>query len=338
MRVLVTGGSGYIGSHTCAQLLQSGHDVIILDNLCNSKRSVIATIETLGGGHPTFIHGDIRDSALLAEIFHEHRIDAVIHFAGLKAVGESVNKPLDYYENNVTGTLSLLSAMRSANVTNFIFSSSATVYGDQALIPYVESFPTGIPASPYGYSKLMVEQILTDLQRAQPDWSIALLRYFNPVGAHPSGDMGEDPQGIPNNLMPYIAQVAVGRRDSLAIFGNDYPTEDGTGVRDYIHVLDLADGHIAAMETLCGKPGVHIYNLGAGVGHSVLDVVNAFSQACGKPVNYHFAPRREGDLPAYWADASKADKELNWRVSRSLQEMADDTWRWQSRHPEGYPD
>ncbi len=338
MRVLVTGGSGYIGSHTCAQLLQSGHDVIILDNLCNSKRSVIATIETLGGKHPTFIHGDIRDGALLAEIFHEHRIDAVIHFAGLKAVGESVSKPLDYYENNVTGTLSLLSAMRSANVTNFIFSSSATVYGDQPLIPYVESFPTGTPASPYGQSKLMVEQILTDLQRAQPDWSIALLRYFNPVGAHPSGDMGEDPQGIPNNLMPYIAQVAVGRRDSLAIFGNDYPTEDGTGVRDYIHVLDLADGHIAAMETLCGKPGVHIYNLGAGVGHSVLDVVNAFSQACGKPVNYHFAPRREGDLPAYWADATKADKELNWRVSRNLQEMADDTWRWQSRHPDGYPD
>ncbi len=338
MRVLVTGGSGYIGSHTCVQLLKNGHDVVILDNLCNSKRSVLPEIERLGSKHPLFIDGDIRDEALLAEIFHDHKIDAVIHFAGLKAVGESVNKPLEYYDNNVTGTLKLISAMRAANVTNFIFSSSATVYGDQPKIPYVESFPTGKPASPYGQSKLMVEQILTDLQKAQPDWSVALLRYFNPVGAHPSGDMGEDPQGIPNNLMPYIAQVAVGRRDSLAIFGNDYPTEDGTGVRDYIHVMDLADGHVAAMQALEGKPGVHIYNLGAGVGSSVLDVVNAFSKACGKPVNYHFAPRRDGDLPAYWADATKADKELNWRVSRSLQEMADDTWRWQSRHPQGYED
>ncbi|CDL63235.1 UDP-N-acetylglucosamine 4-epimerase / UDP-glucose 4-epimerase [Klebsiella pneumoniae IS39] len=228
--------------------------------------------------------------------------------------------------------------MRAAGVKNFIFSSSATVYGDQPKIPYVESFPTGTPQSPYGKSKLMVEQILTDLQKAQPEWSIALLRYFNPVGAHPSGDMGEDPQGIPNNLMPYIAQVAVGRRESLAVFGNDYPTEDGTGVRDYIHVMDLADGHVAAMEKLADKAGVHIYNLGAGVGSSVLDVVNAFSKACGKPINYHFAPRRDGDLPAYWADAAKADRELNWRVTRNLDEMAQDTWHWQSRHPQGYPD
>ncbi len=294
MRVLVTGGSGYIGSHTCVQLLQNGHDVIILDNLCNSKRSVLPVIERLGGKHPTFVEGDIRNEALMTEILHDHAIDTVIHFAGLKAVGESVQKPLEYYDNNVNGTLRLISAMRAANVKNFIFSSSATVYGDQPKIPYVESFPTGTPQSPYGKSKLMVEQILTDLQKAQPDWSIALLRYFNPVGAHPSGDMGEDPQGIPNNLMPYIAQVAVGRRDSLAIFGNDYPTEDGTGVRDYIHVMDLADGHVVAMEKLANKPGVHIYNLGAGVGSSVLDVVNAFSKACGKPVNYHFAPRREG--------------------------------------------
>ena len=325
MRVLVTGGSGYIGSHTCVQLLQNGHDVIILDNLCNSKRSVLPVIERLGGKHPTFVEGDIRNEALMTEILHDHAIDTVIHFAGLKAVGESVQKPLEYYDNNVNGTLRLISAMRAANVKNFIFSSSATVYGDQPKIPYVESFPTGTPQSPYGKSKLMVEQILTDLQKAQPDWSIALLRYFNPVGAHPSGDMGEDPQGIPNNLMPYIAQVAVGRRDSLAIFGNDYPTEDGTGVRDYIHVMDLADGHVVAMEKLANKPGVHIYNLGAGVGSSVLDVVNAFSKACGKPVNYHFAPRREGDLPAYWADASKADRELNWRVTRTLDEMAQDT-------------
>lgn len=320
------------------QLLQNGHDVIILDNLCNSKRSVLPVIERLGGKHPTFVEGDIRNEALMTEILHDHAIDTVIHFAGLKAVGESVQKPLEYYDNNVNGTLRLISAMRAANVKNFIFSSSATVYGDQPKIPYVESFPTGTPQSPYGKSKLMVEQILTDLQKAQPDWSIALLRYFNPVGAHPSGDMGEDPQGIPNNLMPYIAQVAVGRRDSLAIFGNDYPTEDGTGVRDYIHVMDLADGHVVAMEKLANKPGVHIYNLGAGVGNSVLDVVNAFSKACGKPVNYHFAPRREGDLPAYWADASKADRELNWRVTRTLDEMAQDTWHWQSRHPQGYPD
>lgn len=338
MRVLVTGGSGYIGSHTCVQLLQNGHDVVILDNLCNSKRSVLPVIERLGGKHPTFVEGDIRNEALITEILHDHAIDTVIHFAGLKAVGESVVKPLEYYDNNVNGTLRLVSAMRAANVKNLIFSSSATVYGDQPKIPYVESFPTGTPQSPYGKSKLMVEQLLTDLQKAQPEWSIALLRYFNPVGAHPSGDMGEDPQGIPNNLMPYIAQVAVGRRESLAVFGNDYPTEDGTGVRDYIHVMDLADGHVVAMEKLADKSGVHIYNLGAGVGSSVLDVVNAFSKACGKPINYHFAPRRDGDLPAYWADASKADRELNWRVTRTLDEMAQDTWHWQSRHPQGYPD
>ncbi len=338
MKVLVTGGSGYIGSHTCVQLLEKGHDVIILDNLCNSKHSVVPVIERLGGKAPLFIEGDVRDDALLARIFSEHSIEAVIHFAALKAVGESVHKPLEYYDTNVTGTLRLANAMRNAGVTNFIFSSSATVYGDQPKIPYVESFPTGRPASPYGRSKLMVEQILTDLQTAYPEFSVALLRYFNPVGAHPSGDMGEDPQGIPNNLMPYIAQVAVGRRESLSVFGNDYPTADGTAVRDYIHVMDLADGHVAAMQHLAGKPGVHIYNLGAGVGSSVLDVVNAFSRACGKPVNYHFAPRREGDLPAYWADASKADKDLDWRVTRTLDDTAQDTWRWQSRHPQGYPD
>lgn len=256
MKVLVTGGSGYIGSHTCVQLLQQGHEVVILDNLCNSKRSVLPVIERLGGKEATFIEGDIRNEALMTEILHDHAIEAVIHFAGLKAVGESVAKPLEYYDNNVTGTLKLVSAMRAAGVKNFIFSSSATVYGDQPKIPYVESFPTGTPQSPYGKSKLMVEQILTDLQKAQPEWSIALLRYFNPVGAHPSGDMGEDPQGIPNNLMPYIAQVAVGRRDSLAVFGNDYPTEDGTGVRDYIHVMDLADAYVAvSWKNWLTKPG-----------------------------------------------------------------------------------
>ena len=335
MRVLVTGGSGYIGSHTCVQLLQNGHDVIILDNLCNSKRSVLPVIERLGGKHPTFVEGDIRNEALMTEILHDHAIDTVIHFAGLKAVGESVQKPLEYYDNNVNGTLRLISAMRAANVKNFIFSSSATVYGDQPKIPYVESFPTGTPQSPYGKSKLMVEQILTDLQKAQPDWSIALLRYFNPVGAHPSGDMGEDPQGIPNNLMPYIAQVAVGRRDSLAIFGNDYPTEDGTGVRDYIHVMDLADGHVVAMEKLANKPGVHIYNLGAGVGSSVLDVVHAYEKACGKKIPVCITGRRAGDVATSYADATKAKELLGWEATSDLQKMCEDSWRFTEQNPAG---
>ncbi|MFW5386384.1 UDP-glucose 4-epimerase GalE [Yersinia sp. 2542 StPb PI] len=338
MYVLVTGGSGYIGSHTCVQLIEAGYQPVILDNLCNSKSSVLARIHALSGYTPKLYQGDIRDRALLDRIFAEQSIHAVIHFAGLKAVGESVNKPLEYYNNNVFGTLVLLEAMRAAQVKNFIFSSSATVYGDQPQIPYVESFPTGLPSSPYGRSKLMVEQILQDVQLADPQWNMTILRYFNPVGAHPSGSMGEDPQGIPNNLMPFIAQVAVGRRESLAIFGNDYPTPDGTGVRDYIHVVDLADGHVAAMKKLHNQPGVHIFNLGAGVGSSVLQVVEAFSKACGKPLAYHFAPRRAGDLPAYWADPSKAAAQLGWRVRRSLDEMAADTWHWQSNNPQGYPD
>ncbi|CNI36904.1 UDP-glucose 4-epimerase GalE [Yersinia pekkanenii] len=338
MSVLVTGGSGYIGSHTCVQLIEAGYKPVILDNLCNSKSSVLARIHHLTSYTPKFYQGDIRDRALLDKIFADHSIHAVIHFAGLKAVGESVSKPLEYYNNNVFGTLVLLEAMRAAQVKNFIFSSSATVYGDQPQIPYVENLPTGSPSSPYGRSKLMVEQILQDVQQASPQWNMTILRYFNPVGAHPSGSMGEDPQGIPNNLMPFIAQVAVGRRESLAIFGKDYPTPDGTGVRDYIHVVDLADGHVAAMKKLHNQPGVHIFNLGAGVGSSVLQVVEAFSKACGKPLAYHFAPRREGDLPAYWADATKAAEQLGWRVSRSLDDMATDTWRWQSNNPQGYPD
>ncbi|WP_145494034.1 UDP-glucose 4-epimerase GalE [Yersinia massiliensis] len=338
MYVLVTGGSGYIGSHTCVQLIEAGYKPVILDNLCNSKASVLARINSLTGYMPELYQGDIRDRALLDKIFAEHSIHAVIHFAGLKAVGESVARPLEYYNNNVYGTLVLLEAMRAAQVKNFIFSSSATVYGDQPQIPYVESFPTGSPSSPYGRSKLMVEQILQDVQLADPEWNMTILRYFNPVGAHPSGLMGEDPQGIPNNLMPFIAQVAVGRRESLAIFGNDYPTPDGTGVRDYIHVVDLADGHVAAMKQLHNQPGVHIFNLGAGIGSSVLQVVEAFTKACGKPLAYHFAPRRDGDLPAYWADSSKAAEQLGWRTHRTLDEMAADTWRWQSNNPQGYPD
>lgn len=338
MAILVTGGSGYIGSHTCLQLYAAGYEPVVVDNLHNSKAGVLDAVAGIAGTRPAFYPGDIRDMALLGAIFKRHKIEAVIHFAGLKAVGESAAKPIEYYQNNVYGTLALVEAMREAGVKNLIFSSSATVYGDQPIVPYVESLPTGRPASPYGRSKLMVEQILQDLQQAEPEWSIALLRYFNPVGAHPSGDMGEDPQGIPNNLMPFIAQVAVGRRPSLAIYGNDYPTHDGTGVRDYIHVMDLAQGHVAALRALQNQAGCHIYNLGAGIGHSVLDVVNAFGKACGHAIPYHFAARRAGDLAAYWAAPEKAARDLDWRATRSLDEMAADTWRWQAKHPNGYSD
>lgn len=338
MLVLVTGGTGYIGSHTCVQLIKAGYTPVILDNLCNSKIAVLDRIESLAGSKPDFYQGDVRDRDLLARIFAENQIKSVIHFAGLKAVGESVQKPLEYYDANVSGTLILLEEMRKANVKNLIFSSSATVYGDQPQLPYVETMPTGSPTNPYGRSKLMVEQCLTDLQRAEPEWGITLLRYFNPVGAHPSGLMGEDPQGIPNNLMPYIAQVAVGRREALTVFGNDYPTPDGTGVRDYIHVVDLADGHVAALKYRTGIAGVHIYNLGSGQGSSVLEVVDAFSRACGKPIKYQFADRRAGDVAANWADAAKAKAELHWTTRRSLDDMAEDAWNWQSNNPNGYPD
>ena len=285
MKVLVTGGMGYIGSHTCIQMIEAGMTPVILDNLYNSKSSVLDRIEKVSGTRPVFVEGDIRNKALLVETMKAHDLEACIHFAGLKAVGESVEKPLEYYDNNVHGTLVLVEAMREANVKTLVFSSSATVYGDPASVPITEDFPTSA-TNPYGRSKLMVEECLTDFQKANPDWSITLLRYFNPVGSHPTGDLGEDPQGIPNNLMPFIAQVAVGRREKLAVFGNDYPTVDGTGVRDYIHVMDLADGHVAALKAVGEKAGLHIYNLGTGKGSSVLEMVEAFAQASGKPVPY----------------------------------------------------
>jgi UDP-glucose 4-epimerase len=337
LRVLVTGGTGYIGSHTCLQLIAAGMTPVLLDNFCNSKSSVMDRIEQLSGQRPILYRGDIRDAALLDRIFAEQPIDAVIHFAGLKAVGESMQKPLEYYENNVSGTLVLLQSMRRANVKTFLFSSSATVYGDPQQVPITEASPTLQATNPYGQSKLTVELMVKDFARSAPDWSLTLLRYFNPVGAHPSGLMGEDPQGIPNNLMPYIAQVAVGRREHLSVFGGDYPTPDGTGVRDYIHVLDLADGHVAALRAKCQQPGVHIYNLGTGQGYSVLEMVAAFSRACGRDLPYVITERRAGDIAQCWADPSKARQELGWQASRSLDDMTADTRRWQSQNPNGYP-
>ncbi|EKO3565309.1 UDP-glucose 4-epimerase GalE [Vibrio metschnikovii] len=337
MKVLVTGGMGYIGSHTCIQMIQAGMTPVIVDNLYNSKASVLDRIEKISGCRPVFIHGDIRDKARLMSIMAEYKIESVIHFAGLKAVGESVQKPLEYYDNNVNGTLVLVSAMREVGVKSLIFSSSATVYGDPASVPITEQFPTSA-TNPYGRSKLMVEECLHDFQRANPDWSITLLRYFNPVGSHPSGELGEDPQGIPNNLMPFISQVAVGRRECLSIFGSDYPTKDGTGVRDYIHVMDLADGHIAALQKVGIQSGLHIYNLGTGQGYSVLEMVKAFETANQCQIPYQLVARRPGDIAECWADPTKAQKELNWQATRTLQEMAQDTWRWQSQNPQGYPD
>ncbi|WP_298235095.1 UDP-glucose 4-epimerase GalE [uncultured Azohydromonas sp.] len=336
MNVLVTGGAGYIGSLTSVQLLAAGMRSVLLDNLCNSKVAVLDRIEQVAGTRPRFVQGDIRDRTLLERVLREEGIEAVIHFAGLKAVGESVEIPLAYYDNNVHGTLMLLEAMRAANVRTLVFSSSATVYGDAQVMPLREDAPTSA-TNPYGRTKLMVEQILGDLAVSDPAWSLTALRYFNPVGAHPSGLLGEDPQGIPNNLMPYIAQVAVGRRDKLRVFGNDYPTPDGTGVRDYIHVLDLADGHLAALRHAHGRPGMHVFNLGTGHGNSVLEMLQAFGRACGRELPYEFAPRRPGDVASCWADPAHAERTLGWRATRSLDEMCADTWRWQSMNPNGYP-
>jgi len=326
--ILVTGGTGYIGSHTCVAFAQAGRDVVILDNLSNSRASVIDRLEAICGKRPQFIRGDVRDAALLDRVFAGHPIRAVIHFAGLKAVGESVEKPLEYYDNNVRGTLELLAAMRRAGIRTLVFSSSATVYGDPASVPIREDFPLSV-TNPYGRSKLIIEDILADLDHAEPGWRIARLRYFNPVGAHESGLIGEDPQGIPNNLMPYIAQVAIGRREFLSVFGNDYSTADGTGVRDYIHVVDLAAGHVAALNYLDGKGGLLTVNLGTGQGYSVLEMAKAFEQASGRPVPYRFAPRRPGDIAQCWADPALAHKLLGWKATRGLEAMCADAWRWQ---------
>ncbi|ARC94657.1 UDP-glucose 4-epimerase GalE [Vibrio coralliilyticus] len=337
MNVLVTGGMGYIGSHTCIQMIEAGMTPVIFDNLYNSKKSVLKRVEQVTGVAPSFIEGDIRDKQVLVAVMKAHQINAVIHFAGLKAVGESVEKPLEYYDNNVNGTLVLVDAMREVGVKSIVFSSSATVYGDPASVPITEDFPTSA-TNPYGRSKLMVEECLTDFQKANPDWSVTLLRYFNPVGSHPSGHLGEDPQGIPNNLMPFVSQVAVGRRECLSVFGDDYPTKDGTGVRDYIHVMDLADGHVAALKKVGQKEGLHVYNLGTGNGYSVLDMVKAFELASGKQVPYQIVERRPGDIAECWADPSKAMRDLEWKADRTLEEMTTDTWRWQSNNPQGYPD
>ena len=337
-RILVTGGAGYIGSHTCLELLAAGYDVVALDNLSNSSRVAVERVAELAGRDLPFIEADIRDRAALDALFRSVPFHAVVHFAGLKAVGESVEKPLEYFDNNVAGTVTLLHAMRAAGVKTIAFSSSCTVYGDPASVPIREDFPVGAVTNPYGRTKLVVEQLLADLAASDPAWSVALLRYFNPVGAHESGRIGEDPAGIPNNLMPFVSQVAVGRRDFVRIFGGDYPTPDGTGVRDYIHVVDLALGHLKALEKLAGLRGVHVWNLGTGRGHSVLEVVRAFEEATGRPVPYRVVPRRPGDIAQTWADPSKAAAELGWTATRDLRRMCEDAWRWQFANPNGYAD
>ncbi|MGI2197322.1 UDP-glucose 4-epimerase GalE [Shewanella baltica] len=335
MTILVTGGAGYIGTHTLVELLNAGNDVIVLDNLSNSSIEALNRVERITGKSVIFYQGDILNKALLQKVFNDHAIDSVIHFAGLKAVGESVAKPLKYYENNVTGTLILCQVMAEFKVKNLVFSSSATVYGDPASLPITEDFPTGA-TNPYGQSKLMVEHILADVHNADPSWNIARLRYFNPVGAHASGLIGEDPNDIPNNLMPFIAQVAVGKRAALSVFGDDYPTHDGTGVRDYIHVVDLANGHLKALAKLATKPGLVTYNLGTGQGYSVLDMVHAFEKACGKPIAYQIAPRRPGDIAACYADPTHAREDLGWQATHTLADMANSSWHWQSTNPNGY--
>ncbi len=337
MAVLVTGGAGYIGSHTCVELLNAGFDIVVVDNFCNSNVESLNRVMKLTGKRFPHIDADIRDKEKLASIFKEHDIDAVIHFAGLKAVGESCEKPLAYYENNVGGTVTLCQVMQDHGANKLLFSSSATVYGDPESVPIREDFPTGA-TNPYGRSKLMVEEILQDFCRAPGnDWRVSILRYFNPIGAHESGIIGEDPQGIPNNLLPFVAQVAVGKLEKLRVFGNDYPTIDGTGVRDYIHVVDLAKGHVKSLQKLMDvEAGSYIHNLGTGNGYSVLQIVKAFEKACGKEIPYEVALRRSGDIAECYADPSRAEKELGWKAEFGVEKMVEDTWRWQSGNPQGY--
>ena len=334
--ILITGGAGYIGSHTAVELLNSGYEVIVYDNLCNSSKESLKRVEELTGKTVKFYEGDVRDAKALEDMFNKESIDAVIHCAALKAVGESVQKPLLYYQNNITGTLTLMDVMSRVNVKNIVFSSSATVYGNPETMPITEDCPKGQCTNPYGWTKSMMEQIMSDVQKADPEWNVILLRYFNPVGAHESGRIGEDPKGIPNNLMPYISQVAVGKLEKLGVFGDDYDTPDGTGVRDYIHVVDLAVGHVKAVDYLAKNPGLDVINLGTGVGYSVLDMVKAFSKACGKDLPYEIKPRRDGDIAMCYADPAKAEKVLGWKATRGLDEMCADSWRWQSQNPNGY--
>lgn len=335
-KILITGGAGYIGSHTALELLNEGYEVVVYDNLCNSSQESLRRVEELTGKAVKFYEGDVLDGAALEAMFRAENVDAVIHCAALKAVGESVQKPLEYYQNNITGTLTLMDVMNRVGVKNIVFSSSATVYGSPEEMPITESCPKGQCTNPYGWTKSMMEQIMSDVQKANPDWNVILLRYFNPVGAHKSGRIGEDPKGIPNNLMPYISQVAVGKLEKLGVFGNDYNTPDGTGVRDYIHVVDLAIGHVKAINYIFTNPGLDVINLGTGVGYSVLDMVKAFSKACGKEIPYEIKPRRAGDIDMCYADPSKALKVLGWKAERGLDEMCEDTWRWQSQNPNGY--
>lgn len=338
MAVLVTGGAGYIGSHTCVELLNSGYEVVVMDNLYNSSEKALERVEQITGKKVTFYCVDMLDRDAVNDIFEKETIDSVIHFAGYKAVGESVRKPLEYYHNNITGTLNLCDVMRNHGVKNIIFSSSATVYGDPAFVPITEDCPKGQITNPYGQTKGMLEQILTDLHVSDLEWNVVLLRYFNPIGAHKAGVIGEDPKGIPNNLVPYIAQVAVGKLEKLGVFGDDYDTPDGTGVRDYIHVVDLALGHVKAMKKFEEKPEVRIYNLGTGKGYSVLQVLHAFEKACGKTLPYEIKPRRAGDIAQCYADPAKAKAELGWEAQYGIDEMCADTWRWQSMNPNGYND
>ena len=335
MKILVTGGAGYIGSHTCVELLNAGYEIAVLDNLYNASTKSLDAVKKITGKDFPFYEVDLLDYDGTEKVFKENKFDAVIHFAGLKAVGESTQIPIKYYHNNITGTLHLLEIMEKYDVNNIVFSSSATVYGMPKTVPITENFPRST-TNPYGSTKLMIEDILTDVSKANPKLSVTLLRYFNPIGAHKSGTMGEDPKGIPNNLLPYVAQVAVGKLEKVHVFGNDYPTPDGTGVRDYIHVVDLALGHLKAIEHCSDKAGVHIYNLGTGNGYSVLDIIAAFSKACGKEIPYQIDPRRPGDIAECYADPTKAKNELNWTAERDLAEMCEDSWRWQSQNPNGY--